>query len=257
MLTPDGTVPTAVPAGLGASLGGAAGTMGTAAHHTAGTAGAAAASGGSMLRKLAPLLVLLLLGFLAYRLFTGDRSRTPQVGVTADTVTTPDARTPEPVTTGTAPAGAADAEAADADPEAAVDAAMRKASDALAGLQPGYGADELVSALNLNIINFASGSAEIPAESRDVLDQSAKAIAGAPDGTVLEVGGHTDNTGSASANERLSARRAEAVRQYLVQHGAPAASLKAKGYGSSNPVADNDTEAGRFRNRRIEFQVVG
>ncbi len=133
---------------------------------------------------------------------------------------------------------------------------MRNAAAALSGLQPGYSAKELVDALNLNIINFASGKAEIPAESRDILDQSAKAIAGAPAGTVLQVGGHTDNTGNAAGNQALSARRATAVREYLVQHGVAPGSLTAKGFGAGSPVADNGTEAGRFKNRRIEFTVA-
>ena len=133
---------------------------------------------------------------------------------------------------------------------------MRRATDALAALPPGYTAAQLTEALNLNIVNFASGSAALPAESRGVLDRSAQAIRGAPDGTVLQVGGHTDNTGDPAANQRLSQQRAEAVRDYLVARGVPAASLTARGFGSADPVADNATEAGRFRNRRIEFTVA-
>ncbi len=96
----------------------------------------------------------------------------------------------------------------------------------------------------------------MPAESREILDQSAKAIAGAPAGTVLEVGGHTDNTGQPAANEALSARRAAAVREYLIRQGVSPGRLRAKGHGAEQPVADNATEAGRFHNRRIEFTAV-
>ncbi|WP_243689519.1 OmpA family protein [Geotalea toluenoxydans] len=64
--------------------------------------------------------------------------------------------------------------------------------------------------------------------------------------------GHTDNVGSAAANMKLSQRRAEAVRSYLIKkHGIAAGRLTAKGYGMTRPIADNGTEAGRQQNRRI------
>ncbi len=81
------------------------------------------------------------------------------------------------------------------------------------------------------------------------------AIKAAPPNTVLEVGGYTDNTGDAGANLALSQQRAEAVRDYLVQQGVGPNALIAKGYGETKPVATNDTEEGKFRNRRIEFTV--
>ena len=74
---------------------------------------------------------------------------------------------------------------------------------------------------------------------------------------MIEVSGHTDNTGDPEINRTLSQRRAEAVRAALVAGGAPADQLVAKGYGSGQPVADNATEDGRFRNRRIEYRVGG
>ena len=104
----------------------------------------------------------------------------------------------------------------------------------------------LVEALNLNIIDFASGTADVPAESHDFLDQSAKAIVGAPAGTVLEVGGHADSTGSAAADQALSEQRASAVRDYLVRQGVNPASLTATGYGAVKPVPDTATDEGRF-----------
>jgi outer membrane protein OmpA-like peptidoglycan-associated protein len=69
----------------------------------------------------------------------------------------------------------------------------------------------------------------------------------------IEIGGHTDNTGDAAANVALSQQRADAVRTYLIQQGVPEAMLVAKGYGDARPIAGNDTEEGRFHNRRIEF----
>jgi outer membrane protein OmpA-like peptidoglycan-associated protein/uncharacterized protein YidB (DUF937 family) len=131
----------------------------------------------------------------------------------------------------------------------------QRASAALAALKPGYTARDLVTALNLNVINFPSGSAQIPAESMDYLNRAAVAIKATPSGTVLEISGHTDNTGDSAANMALSQQRADAVRNYLVQQGVPSNMLVTKGYGDTRPVASNDTDEGKFRNRRIEFTV--
>lgn len=134
--------------------------------------------------------------------------------------------------------------------------ATQRAEDALAALKPGFTPAELVSALNLDVINFASGSAEIPQGSYDFLNKAAAAIKATPAGTVIEVGGHTDNSGDASSNLQLSQQRADAVRTYLVNQGVDPSALTARGYGDSRPTATNDTDEGKFRNRRIEFTVV-
>ena len=132
---------------------------------------------------------------------------------------------------------------------------VQRASAALASLKPGYTARDLVTALNLNVINFPTGSAQIPPDSMNYLNHVALAIKAAPSGTVLEIGGHTDNTGDSGANMALSQQRADAVRNYLVQQGVPSAMLVTKGYGDTKPVASNDTDEGKFRNRRIEFTI--
>ena len=133
--------------------------------------------------------------------------------------------------------------------------AGQKASAALAALRPGFSANDLVGALNLEVINFQTASAQIPSEDYEFLNKTAAAIKMAPSGTVLEIGGHTDNTGDASGNQRLSQERADAVRDYLVKQGADGSAIIAKGYGDARPLASNDTDEGRFRNRRIEFSV--
>lgn len=101
-------------------------------------------------------------------------------------------------------------------------------------------------------IEFAPASSNIPAS----VDARVKLIAAAlaDDGRKLKVVGHTDNSGNPAANQELSLRRAEAVVQALVAAGAPAANLSAEGKGSSEPVSDNGTAAGRAKNRRIAFQ---
>jgi outer membrane protein OmpA-like peptidoglycan-associated protein/uncharacterized protein YidB (DUF937 family) len=133
--------------------------------------------------------------------------------------------------------------------------ASQRASNALAALKPGFSTRDLIGALNLGVVNFATASAQIPADSYDYLSRAAIAIKNAPSGTAIEVGGHTDNTGSAAANMQLSQQRAEAVRVYLMQQGVNGTVLTAKGYGDTQPTASNDTEEGRFRNRRIEFSA--
>jgi outer membrane protein OmpA-like peptidoglycan-associated protein/uncharacterized protein YidB (DUF937 family) len=133
--------------------------------------------------------------------------------------------------------------------------AGQKASAALAALRPGFSANDLVGALNLEVINFQTASAQIPSEDYEFLNKTAAAIKMAPSGTVLEIGGHTDNTGDASGNQRLSQERADAVRDYLIKQDADGSAIIAKGYGDTRPQASNDTDEGRFRNRRIEFSV--
>ena len=130
-----------------------------------------------------------------------------------------------------------------------------KASSALAALKPGFSAQDLISALNLNVINFATGSAQIPADSDDYLNRVAIALKAAPTGTALEIAGHTDNTGDTASNMTLSQQRADAVRAYFIQQGVSGDMLVAKGYGDTKPVGSNDTEVGKFHNRRIEFSL--
>jgi outer membrane protein OmpA-like peptidoglycan-associated protein len=72
----------------------------------------------------------------------------------------------------------------------------------------------------------------------------------------LEIGGHTDNTGNAVSNLLLSENRAKSVYQYLLNKGITPARLTFKGYGANEPIAGNDTEAGKAMNRRTEFKVL-
>jgi outer membrane protein OmpA-like peptidoglycan-associated protein len=138
-------------------------------------------------------------------------------------------------------------------PEDQVRMASEKALAALNGLRPGYSPQDLTGALNLEIINFSTGSAVIPDYSQPFLNKAAEVIKIAPAGLTIEVAGHTDNTGDAGANLALSQQRADAVRTYLVQQGVSQNALTAKGYGDTKPIATNETEEGRFHNRRIEF----
>ena len=104
-------------------------------------------------------------------------------------------------------------------------------------------------------VTFLPGSATLTADAQGVLDTAAAALAGQKD-LKVEIGGHTDAQGSDAANQRLSQRRADSVRQYLVGKGIEGERLTAVGYGEAQPIADNGTPAGRAENRRVEFKIV-
>lgn len=115
---------------------------------------------------------------------------------------------------------------------------------------------DVVKVLNLQVINFASASAHVPASAVEDLRQSAQVLmACSHNGKAakLEVAGYSDNVGGDQANLQLSKKRAESVRAFVIKTGVPADSLSAQGYGDARPVASNDTASGRFANRRIEF----
>jgi outer membrane protein OmpA-like peptidoglycan-associated protein len=138
------------------------------------------------------------------------------------------------------------------------DKAERCYYTALAALPEVFTADQLVKALNILIINFASGSSDIPPHRQAALNRGALFIKKLPPNIVLEVGGHTDNRGSDADNQKLSENRANAVKQYLVGQGVRGEVLQTRGYGAAQPRqgADNATEQGRFLNRRIQYSVV-
>ncbi|MEY4609485.1 MAG: hypothetical protein RL625_1702 [Gemmatimonadota bacterium] len=104
-------------------------------------------------------------------------------------------------------------------------------------------------------VSFASGASTLLPASRPALDEVAKTLLDNP--TVkVEIGGHTDRTGSEPVNARISLARANAVRTYLASKGVPADRMTTKGYGSSKPIAPNNTPAGRATNRRVELTPV-
>jgi outer membrane protein OmpA-like peptidoglycan-associated protein len=104
-------------------------------------------------------------------------------------------------------------------------------------------------------VHFAFNKATIRAEDMPILDQAAETLK--EHGTItVTVEGNTDNIGSEEYNQKLSLRRATAVRDYLAQHGIAASRMTVVGKGESNPVASNDTEDGRAQNRRVELLVA-
>jgi OOP family OmpA-OmpF porin len=116
--------------------------------------------------------------------------------------------------------------------------------------------ERLDALLSENTIEFAPGSAEIAAESASVVNAIAGVLRGCPE-AALEVGGHTDSTGSDSGNLELSQSRAEAVLAAVRRKDMPLPDFTAKGYGEADPIADNATAEGRAQNRRIAFTAIG
>ncbi len=110
--------------------------------------------------------------------------------------------------------------------------------------------------VRLNNIFFDFNSAKLRPESYPELNRFARFLKQHPD-LLVEISGHTDNIGSAEYNMKLSKRRAEAVKQYLVSQGCNPKQLVVKGYGYTKPVSSNKTEQGRQQNRRVEFKVIG
>jgi len=115
-------------------------------------------------------------------------------------------------------------------------------------------ADEIARSGHVAVygIHFATGQAAIEAGSEQTLNEIVKLL-GATPALKLRVEGYTDNVGQAAANQALSERRAQAVVAWLTSHGVEASRLAARGLGQSNPVADNSTEDGRAKNRRVEL----
>ena len=116
-------------------------------------------------------------------------------------------------------------------------------------------ASEVVQALNMQIINFATSSNAIPDANKEVLNLAAEKLASLPDAH-LKITGHTDSQGNHAFNQKLSERRAAAVRDYLVSKGIASERIEIFGASSDEPVASNATEQGRFQNRRIEFTLI-
>jgi len=110
--------------------------------------------------------------------------------------------------------------------------------------------------LSFNNIYFDSGSANIKPESFGILDNVAQTLI-ANQGVAVRIAGHTDSDGSSSYNQGLSERRANAVRDYLVNKGVPMSTLSTVGYGEEQPVVPNTSASNKAQNRRIEFIILG
>ncbi|MEP7283892.1 MAG: OmpA family protein [Rubrivivax sp.] len=131
---------------------------------------------------------------------------------------------------------------------------QRAMEDATRGT--GIGVDRTAdNQLRVNVpsdLSFATGRADLNPSLRPVLDQFASGLDG---GTLVRIVGHTDSTGSDAINDPLSVERARTVRNYLEDRGVPSGRLDIAGRGSREPIADNTSDAGRAKNRRVEIYL--
>jgi OOP family OmpA-OmpF porin len=114
---------------------------------------------------------------------------------------------------------------------------------------------KVVEKIVLNGIQFDFDKAVVKEQYYPILDEGIAALAKHPEKSVA-VEGYTCSIGAEDYNLRLSEKRAEAVKAYMVEKGIAAERLSTMGYGEANPVADNETRQGREMNRRVEFKVM-
>jgi OmpA-OmpF porin, OOP family len=114
---------------------------------------------------------------------------------------------------------------------------------------------ELPKVYTLDNVFFDSGKSSLRAESFKELNELAEFMK-SKKSLVIEIAGHTDNVGNPESNQKLSEARANEVRNYLIKKGVAADRIQAKGYGDTQPIASNDSDAGRQKNRRTEVRII-
>ncbi|MEL7149504.1 MAG: OmpA family protein [Pseudomonadota bacterium] len=137
-----------------------------------------------------------------------------------------------------------------------LDITYREDLDPLASIPTPEECIELLNgAVETKKITFAPSSSDIDDDAQDTIDKVAEILRECQD-TEIEIGGHTDSQGREVMNEQLSQARADAVLNAIMARRILVSNLSAKGYGESQPIADNETEEGREANRRIEFRLL-
>jgi len=127
--------------------------------------------------------------------------------------------------------------------------------DTAAGVQVDIKGCEIKAEITLRGVNFETNSDRLLPGATRVLDDAAATLKKNP--TIkVEVAGHTDSDGAAAYNEGLSSRRAQTVRDYLANSGVAADRMTVRGYGESQPIADNSTAAGKAENRRVVLRIT-
>jgi len=140
------------------------------------------------------------------------------------------------------------------DAQAEIDNSLTASQAAMDNLGQNPDPQDVARALSLQVVNFEVDKAVIPDANKALLDRAVKLMEQVPDMKLMIIG-HTDKTADAAYNMKLSEERAESMKDYLVAQGVDPTKLMTKGMGETDPIAENATEQGRFRNRRIEFVV--
>lgn len=136
-----------------------------------------------------------------------------------------------------------------------MDKQAREIKETLPGAEVERVGDGIKITLNESIVNFDFDSSALTSAAQNNLDKLAQVLINNPD-TNINIYGHTDSKGSDSYNMSLSERRANSVKSYLIGKGIASGRMFAKGEGESMPIATNDTDAGRAKNRRVEFAIT-
>ena len=140
------------------------------------------------------------------------------------------------------------------DAQAEIDNSLTASQAAMDNLGQNPDPQDVARALSLQVVNFEVDKAVIPDANKALLDRAVKLMEQVPDMKLMSIG-HTDKTADAAYNMKLSEERAQSMKDYLVAQGVDPTKLMTKGMGETDPIAENATEQGRFRNRRIEFVV--
>ena len=136
-----------------------------------------------------------------------------------------------------------------------MDKQAREIKTALPGAEVERVGEGIKVVLNENSVNFDFNSSNLTSTAKNNLNKVAEVFKNNPD-TNINVYGHTDAKGADDYNQKLSVRRADAVVNYLKSKGLKSSRFTAIGMGESEPVASNDTESGRAKNRRVEFAIT-
>ena len=136
-----------------------------------------------------------------------------------------------------------------------MDNQAKEIKDTLPGAEVERVGEGIKITLKENMVNFGFDSSNLAETAKSNLDKLATVLANNPD-TNISIYGYTDSKGADAYNLSLSDRRAAAVRSYLSSKGVAASRMVTKGMGEADPVATNDTDAGRAQNRRVEFAIT-
>lgn len=109
--------------------------------------------------------------------------------------------------------------------------------------------------ITLDQIQFETGKSNLVPESHDQIDLLVMLMQSNPK-MIIEIAGHTDNTGGTKSSQKLSEERVEEVKRVLIEKGIDKKRVKGIGYGGSKPIASNNNEEGRMKNRRVEFRII-
>jgi len=178
------------------------------------------------------------------------------VGALLGTLACSEGPAPQPVAAAPAPAAPAPVPAPepDSDGDGVIDRLDRCPDTPRGQAVDQWGCPDIL--LTLTGVNFKFDRSDILPESETILNRGVDTLKKASSVDVRVVG-HTDSVGSDAYNQKLSERRANSVRDYLISHGISGSRLTTDGKGESQPVETNNTDEGRWQNRRVEFHVVG